>query len=193
METLAAAFTDHLAVCLRLSLVETIMRRGPGHWKMDARVLEDKTVVEQFNILWEQLRRQKNVFFISSIWWERSCKRRIQGFFRKVQAERMRDRRAMENYYYECMYERLHQPAHNADTRTALQKLKAKIVRLHNLRLNQLLTDNNTAERIEGEQPTTYNVLQMRRRRNEQTIMAMRDQDGITKTTPRGIAQTLVT
>jgi hypothetical protein len=33
----------------------------------------------------------------------------------------------------------------------------------------------------------------MRRRRNEQTVMAMRDQDGITKTTPRGIAQTLVT
>jgi hypothetical protein len=68
-----------------------------------------------------------------------------------------------------------------------------KIVRLHNIRLNQLLIDNNTAERIEGEQPTMYNVLQMRRRRNERTITALRDQDGITQTTPRGIARTLVT
>jgi hypothetical protein len=65
----------------------------------------------------------------------------------------MRDHRAMENYYYECIYERLKQPAHNADTRTVLQKLKAKIVRL--------LIDINTAEKIEGKKPTMYNVLQM--------------------------------
>jgi hypothetical protein len=125
METLAAAFTDHLAVSLRLSVVEPIMRRGHGYWKMDARILEDKTVVEQFKILWDNLRRQKSVFPKTPIWWGRSCKRRIQGFFRKVQAERMRDHRAMENYYYEYIYERLQQPAHNADTQTVLQELKA--------------------------------------------------------------------
>jgi hypothetical protein len=68
METLAADFTDHLAVCLQLSVVEPIMRRGPGYWKMDARILEDKTVVEQFKILWDQLRRQKNVFPNTLIW-----------------------------------------------------------------------------------------------------------------------------
>jgi hypothetical protein len=159
---------------------------------MDSRILEDKTVVEQFKILWDQLGRQKNVFPNTPIWWERSCKRRIQGFFRKVQAERMRDHRTMENYYYECIYERLQQPAHIADTPTVLQKLKAKIVLIHNIRLNQLLIDNNTAERIEGKKPTMYNVLQMRRSRNERTITALRDQDGITQTTPRGIARTLV-
>jgi hypothetical protein len=127
METLAAAFTDHLAVCLRFSVVESIMRRGPGSWKMDARILEDKTVVEQFKILWDQLRRQKNIFPNNPIWWEISYKRRIQSFFRKVKAERMRDHRAMENYYYECIYERLQQPAYNADTRTVLQKQKRKL------------------------------------------------------------------
>jgi hypothetical protein len=193
METLAAAFTDHLAVCLRLYVVEPIMRRGPGYWKMDDRILEDKRFVEQFKILWDQLRKQKNVFPNTPIWCERSCKRMIQGFFHKVQAERMRDHRAMENYYYECIYESLQQPAHNVDTRSVLQKLKAKIVRLHNIRLNQLPIDNNTAERIEGEQPTMYNILKMRRKRNEPTITALRDQDGITQTTPRGIARTLVT
>jgi glutamate synthase domain-containing protein 2 len=193
METLAAAFTDHLAVCLRLSVLEPIMRRGPGYWKMDARILEDRTVVEQFKILMSRLRRQENVFPNTPIWWDRSCKRRIQVSFRKIQAERMRDHRAMDNNYYECIYERLKQPAHNADTRTVLQKLKAKIVHLHNIRLNQLLNDNNTAERTEGEQPTMYNVLQMRKRRNERNITALRDKEGITQMTTRGIARTLVT
>jgi hypothetical protein len=47
METLAAAFKVHLPVCLRLSVVEAIMRRDPGYWKKDARILEDKTDFEQ--------------------------------------------------------------------------------------------------------------------------------------------------
>jgi len=65
----------------------------------------------------------------------------------------------MENDNYECIYGRLQKAAPNADKRTALQKLKAKIVLLHSTRLQQLLADNNAAERIEGEQPTIYNVL----------------------------------
>ena len=192
METLAAAFTDHLAVCLRMAVVAPIMRRGPGYWKMDARLLEEKTITEQFNILWDQLRRQKKGYPNTPLWWERSCKRRIQGFFRKVQADRRRDHRDMENFYYQCIYERLQQPAPNAYTRAVLQKLKAKIVRLHNIRLNQLLIDNYATDRTEGEQPTTYNVLQMRRRRTDRTITALRDLEGNTQTTPRGIANTLV-
>ena len=68
-----------------------------------------------------------------------------------------------------------------------------KSVRLHNTRLQQIFIDNNAAERIEGEQPTMQNVLQMRRRRNGPTINALRDQEGVTQTTPRGIARTLVT
>ena len=48
METLAAAFTDHLPLCIRLAVVEPIMRRGPGYWKMDARILEDKTIIERY-------------------------------------------------------------------------------------------------------------------------------------------------
>jgi hypothetical protein len=85
----------------------TNYEKRPRILEEDARILEDKTDVEQFKILWCQLRRQKNGFPNTPIWWERSCKRRIQGFFRKVQAERMRDHRAIENYYYECIYERL--------------------------------------------------------------------------------------
>jgi hypothetical protein len=29
------------------------MRRGPENWKMDAKILEDKTVIEQLKILWD--------------------------------------------------------------------------------------------------------------------------------------------
>jgi hypothetical protein len=62
-------------------------------------------------------------------------------------------------------------------------------VRLRNTRLHHLLADNNAAEKIEGEQPTLYHVLQMRRRRLKRTVTALRDPDGITQTTSRGIAR----
>jgi hypothetical protein len=56
IETVAAALTDHLAVYLRITFEEPILRRGPGYWKMGARILEDKTIIEQFKTLWDQLK-----------------------------------------------------------------------------------------------------------------------------------------
>jgi len=35
---------------------------GPGCWKTDARILEDKTSIEQFETLWDQLKRLKHAF-----------------------------------------------------------------------------------------------------------------------------------
>ena len=97
----------------------------------------------------------------------------------------------MENYYYECIYERLQQAVPNAVIRTVLQKRKAEIVQFQSTRSQQLLANNNAAERTEGEQPTVYKVLQMRRRRNELTITALRDPECTTQTTPKDIARIL--
>jgi hypothetical protein len=63
MEILAGTFTNHLVVCLRMSVEEPIMRRGPAFWKVDARILEDKTSIAQLSILWDQL-KDKNPLFL---------------------------------------------------------------------------------------------------------------------------------
>ena len=41
VDAIAAPFTDHLAVCLRLSIDLPIMRRGRGLWKMDSAVITE--------------------------------------------------------------------------------------------------------------------------------------------------------
>jgi len=56
MEAVAAALTDHLAVYLRITVEEPILQRSLGCWKMDARILEDKTIIEEFKTLWDQLK-----------------------------------------------------------------------------------------------------------------------------------------
>lgn len=60
------------------------------------------------------------------------------------------------------------------------------------MRLQKLLVDSNEADKIDGEQPTLYNVLQMKRR-EERTIYGLRFADGVMRTKPTGIARTLTT
>jgi len=43
VEVVPVAFTDHLAVCLRLSVELPILRTGRGMWKMDNDVLTEIT------------------------------------------------------------------------------------------------------------------------------------------------------
>ena len=43
VETVMAAFTDHLAVCLYISLDAPLLRRGWGRWKMNIKLLEEAT------------------------------------------------------------------------------------------------------------------------------------------------------
>lgn len=51
METIAVVCTDHLAVCLRLTVDVPIVRLRHGFWKMDNALLDDNTITEQLRSL----------------------------------------------------------------------------------------------------------------------------------------------
>jgi hypothetical protein len=70
----------------------------------------------------------------------------------------------MQNILYEIIYNVLQQPSPSDKTLRALNRLKSKIVRLHSIRLQKILKDNSDADRTVGEQPTIYQILQMKRR-----------------------------
>jgi hypothetical protein len=161
---------------------------------MDNTLLDDTTIMEQLKAIWGQLKQQR--FFPNApMWWDRCYKRRITRFLKWAQAERSREHRAMVNYYsYDtCIYDVLQQATPDDTTLPTLNRLKAKLVRLHSVRLQKLLINSNDVEGIEGENPTLYNVLQMQKRREERTIYGLRDTEGVLQTTLRGIAQTLTT
>jgi len=91
------------------------------------------------------------------------------------------------------MYDVLQRPGTSVLTLPALNRLKAKIVRLRRRRLQKILYDNNDADRPDGDQPTIYHIFQTKRRRAERTIYCLRDGTGQMHTTPSGIAQTIST
>jgi hypothetical protein len=54
IETLAAAFTDHFAVVIRLSVDEGIVRWGLGPWKLNCHLLTYKCILGLTREDWEK-------------------------------------------------------------------------------------------------------------------------------------------
>ena len=99
----------------------------------------------------------------------------------------------MENFYYSCIYDLLKRDHTHAKMRAQLNNLKAKLVNLQHRKLQAVLLDTDQEDRIEGETPSLYNVLQMKRRREERTITALQEEGGEIQITPAGIARTMTT
>jgi len=174
VEAIVAPFTDHLAVCLRISIDLPCMRRGRGLWKMDSFVITENACTEKLRTLWGQLQRHKGYFSDLTMWWDRLCKKKIRQVFRREQAGHRRDCCMMENHLYECVYDVLQRPGPSDLTLFALHCLKAKIMRLHSRRLQKILNDNNDADRPDGDQLTICHIFQTKQRRAKRTIYSLR-------------------
>jgi len=57
-------------------------------------------------------------------------------------------------------------------------------VRLHGDKLKTILNDNEEADRLEGEQPTIYNILRVQKRRADRTTRSIKDEQGRIMTSP---------
>jgi hypothetical protein len=80
----------------------------------------------------------------------------------------------MENHLYECIYDVLQRDSSPQNIRPIANRLKAKIVRLHSIRMQRFLLDTEEAYRLESEQPMLYHTLQMKRRLSQRTIHTLR-------------------
>jgi len=116
VEAIVAPFTDHLAVCLRISIDLPFTRRGRGLWKMDSAVITENARTDKLRTLWGQLQRQKRYFLDLIMWWYLLRKKKIRQLYQREQAERRSDHCMLENHLYECMYDVLQRPCPSYQT-----------------------------------------------------------------------------
>ena len=57
VESIAAAFTDHLAVILRVSLSAPCTTRGKGYWRMNPTFLDDQHFLRTFKQHWDMWKK----------------------------------------------------------------------------------------------------------------------------------------
>jgi endonuclease/exonuclease/phosphatase family metal-dependent hydrolase len=189
VETVAAVFTDHLAVILRLSVNVPMVRRGRGLWKLNATLLEEEAFREKIHQQWVTWTQQRRNYSDWTTWWGRYTKKKIRLLCIQEGVERRRDFMQMENIYYDCICDVLRNN-HPHDLKMAvLNRLKAKITTLHRTRLHRVMFDNVDPNRLEGEKRALFHFLQTRKRQEVRMIQSVQDEHGNTQTTTNGIMQ----
>jgi len=99
------------------------------------------------------------------MWWERVAKMRIKKLFIREGTVKRREETQMGNFYYACLYDILQRPIQHAERRTALNHLKAKIVKLHNARLARGQIELRTHDILQGERMSLFQLIKRRQRR----------------------------
>jgi hypothetical protein len=184
VETIAAAFTDHLVVVLRLAIEKPIPSAGKSYWRMNVSYLHDKTFREDFTTRWEQWKKHKKFYRNSVLWWGRYVKRMVRQLFTSEGTNRRRDRQSLENFYYDAIYNILQDATLTDTTYVRLKKLKAKIVRLHREPTQRLFLHTEDQDKCEDETPSLYYILQMRKRQESRMIDSVYDSEAHLQTSP---------
>jgi len=110
------------------------MRRGLSYLKMNTALLREESFQKQLWQRWAECSKQTKNYPTTVMWWERVAKMQIKRFFIREGTLKRREETQMENVYYACLYDILQRPIQHAGKRAAFNHLKAKILKLHNVR-----------------------------------------------------------
>jgi hypothetical protein len=168
--TMVEAFTDHLALVLRMASGDPIPTRGRGYWWMNTAVVGEGSLRQLLQGKWETWRSHRKYYLTVVLWWERYVKRMLRQTSTCEGLARRRDRRSLENFYYEAIYTLLQTPSDNTTKVAKLKHLKDKIIRLHHEEQKYLFLSNDDRDRLEGENPSLYHLLKARKRQESTTI-----------------------
>jgi exonuclease III len=173
-----AVFTDHLAVALRITFgtPATVPRRFT--WRMNITLLRQQSFKQQLNDHWANRRRAARQFPTKVQWWESRVKRRLRQVFQREGTARQRDRRELENLYYEMMHQVLQNPIPNENTGMILRKLKAIIIRLNTIQQRGVKLDVHEADTVPGEEISVHQYIRSRNQRTMRTISQVTDEQG---------------
>jgi hypothetical protein len=93
VETIIAPFTDHLAVVLRITMMETLARRGRRLWKMNNELLRDPTTKEELATNMREWTQHQHRYTNKVDWWGQYMKRKIKYLYIQRGADREKEDR----------------------------------------------------------------------------------------------------
>jgi len=75
VETIVAAFTDHLSIVMRMESSDPIPVRGRGLWHMNTTIPDEAGFQQLLQEKWDFWRTHKKYYPTTMMWWERYVKR----------------------------------------------------------------------------------------------------------------------
>jgi len=186
IDTIPAAFTDHMAVILRIATEDTRILKGRGYWRMNTRIIRDKTSQKNLANKWKEWGKHQRFYPNKVVWWTRYVKPMLKRYFQREGAECRRERRTLENFYYEAIYDALEKTMETVRKAVLLKKLKAQITNLHYKEGLNIAVNLEEDELMRGEELSLYTYIRAKKQ-TQNTILQIQDADGRTHKTMRDI------
>jgi hypothetical protein len=193
IEIIPAAFTDHHAVALRVTIQDQILPRRSRRWKMDPTMMQDDVLKRKLRDNWMQWRSRKRHYPDVAMWWERCAKNNLQRLVRAEERERHRNFHHMENHLHECLYDIIRSDMPEKDKFLELQRYKTKLMQLHATQREKLQLDTSVQDRMEGEEPSLFHLLKTLRLRNTRATQRVQDSHCNLETCPQELANIFLT
>ena len=175
-ETVAAAFSDHLAVIVHITFDTPRMLYKARMWRMNITLFEEPEFRGVIKEQWGKWQRFAHNYQNKLTRWDTYVKCKIRQVFQREGAVRNREITGLDNYFYEMMYRVLQDPIQT--NKASHRKLKANITRLHIIQQRGILLDNDEIDRMTGEDPSLFHCLRSRERRERRMITHAVDENG---------------
>jgi hypothetical protein len=185
VETIVAALRDHLAILMRMKSGDPILTCGREFWRMDTTLLRETDFRQLLQDTWKYWRTQRKYYPTMFMWWEHYVKCMLRKHFTWEGTDRRRDRRVMENSYYEAINATLRAQSDYDTTTIMLKRLKAKFYRLHHEKQRRLFINTRVHDRLDDESPTLYHFIRARKRHVSWLIQTLPDSNGVVYTRPK--------
>jgi hypothetical protein len=98
VERVAAAFTDHMAVVLRLAIEIPLPVRGRSYWKMNSSLLRSEAFETEIDVQWAKWQQRKRFYKNSVTWWRQYVKKMIRQIFITEETNHRRNQKQLENF-----------------------------------------------------------------------------------------------
>jgi hypothetical protein len=187
IETLAAAFTEHMAVAIHLASDHPIQTHGRGTWCMNIMMLQDTDFMNKLRELWTAWRARQKHYPTVVLWWERCVKRSLRITNMRYGVERKKDTNALENFYYESIYNIICAPMQHEVKAIHLRHLKAKITRLHHCENRKIPRFTDDGDCMKDEEPTLFQYIKAKKKNNALNIIQIKDIENQIQTAPMKI------
>jgi hypothetical protein len=140
-DTIIAPFSDHMTVVVKLTYPYQAIPLRMRLWKMNTSLLNDGAFRGTLKHLWTKWRTLVRYFPNKSVWWDRYTKKRIKTTFLRENAAQTKDRKDMEEFYYDALYHAIQTNTNTEKRAITIRRLKAKLLRVMSQNMGRVLLD----------------------------------------------------
>jgi hypothetical protein len=128
--------------------------------------------------MWKEWGNHQKHYPYKATWWTRYVKPMIKRYFQRKGAGCRRERRTLENFYYEALHDALEKPMESKRKATILKRIKEQIINLHYKEGQKLAANLEENELMEGEEISLHTYIRARKKQTQYTISQIQGTDG---------------